>query len=197
MDKKTIVVSLETKENLDLLRKRYKSPTYNHLLYSICTLVLENRIDIDNPNSLKENKYVVKEQQKAIDELYKKLSANDQSLRKWLGHILAEYIKPIHINTSLIQDVFNKDISNSEVQEVQKEEVLPKESPTKIPNEYDENILRKTQNELTSMYEKNKVLSEKLNKIFASEKVETVGMLGTTKRIVIEMPFEEWNKLKN
>ncbi|MDV4099071.1 hypothetical protein CMT22_17755 [Elizabethkingia anophelis] len=203
MSKTTIAIDIETKRRVEDLKHRFKAPNVNEVLYSAVSFILDNRIDISSPYKIKESKYIASEIKKYIDDTYKKLVSNDQSLRGFIGNILKDYIQPTHQNSLLIKEVFNNefDNKNTTTSEIQQSKIEEKE-PEKIEkiqvklHNYDEDLLAKTQMELENMYRKNKILEGKLSRIFSSEKIESVGMMGK-KRINIELSIEEWNELKS
>ncbi|UTG66814.1 hypothetical protein J2O02_18280 (plasmid) [Elizabethkingia anophelis] len=203
MNKTTIAIDTDTKRRIEDLKRKFKAPNVNEVLYSAVSFILDNKIDIESSYKVKENKYLATDIKNHIDATYKKLVSNDQSFRGFIGNILKEYIQPTHNNSLLIREIFNNEFDNKrhENNEIIKNEPSInnenkiENSQVEIPN-YDADILAKTQKELENIYKKNKVLEGKLNRIFSSEKIETVGMLGTTKKIWIDMNIDEWNEIK-
>lgn len=203
----TMRISLDCKKNLDLLKNRYLFKTNNDAVYNCTNYILKNSIDIqsdyqrENLNTV----FLLEERiQTNLQELEKKLTKDNASLRKWVGAVEKDYFIPILKNIGSIE----RKASVLDKKPEQPEEI---ENPLNPPIKSNINIaqndsksikIRQLEDDLNianKAYKEVETISNRYKKalqdILSQTKVEAFGMMGREK-VVINISAEDFKKIK-
>lgn len=201
----TIKLSDETKGILDEIQSKFGLKTYDTTVRTCAKFIIRNEINLreDYIGDYKkglidlENRLIAKFQ---IHE--DKIIGNNASLRKWVGGIEKDYLKPLtaKLNTldklgdlgfnKILEDKLNAPKIENPLNLNIKSEV--KEIDITGQQQSDPENKEGKFKELYAKYDKQKLA---LFKIFNNSKVEPGGMI-SKERIIVNLSAEEWEELK-
>ena len=188
MEKKTIVLNLEVHKKVEETKEKFSFKTYNDLIKSMCYFFENNKV---SPSQiLEENTTEIfrSDIRMYFDDLRKIQKDDSQSLRKFIGALEKNYLKPI-INKLEMEDVL-KAVELSKPAPASED--LAKEGNSEIDhlkNQISE--IRSAKNEALDLAEKYKNM---LKELMSNIKIEN-NILGT-KDCQIKMSVSEYEEFK-
>ena len=206
MSNTTILLSKDTKILLDTIKKKYDIPTYNLCVHLLSVFSIKNNINPkeDYAGEFQNGFIQLEIKLKAyLEEMQKKLTNDNTTLRKWVGGITKDHLVPMQ---KQIYDLSqNSDLGKinktAEKIETPKVDLTPKSYLTEPKTESAKEKelaekLEKSNQESMELYRRYEEQKSALFKIFENSKVEKIGMTGTKTRIVVELSEQEWKDLK-
>lgn len=207
MGNTTISISIKTREQLEVIKEKFQLKNWEDTVSKISFFVLDNRIDI-NTDFGGENLNTAINLEKRIlsqlDDLEKKLTKDNRSLRNWVGGIENDYFKPLVKKLDLLEYINKSEINkidNDSLKNIQKEKPAEMSISSSISDESStlvKQLLQEREVSKLAKQELNVLLSQyksALSTIIDSTKIESVGMLGKEK-LVINLAKNEFEKIK-
>lgn len=206
MSNTTILLSKDTKILLDTIKKKYDIPTYNLCVHLLSVFSIKNNINPkeDYAGEFQNGFIQLEIKLKAyLEEMQKKLTNDNTTLRKWVGGITKDHLVPMQ---KQIYDLSqNSDLGKinktAEKIETPKVDLTPKSYLTEPKTESAKEKelaekLEKSNQESMELYRRYEEQKNALFKIFENSKIEQIGMTGTKTRVVVELSEQEWKELK-
>ena len=206
MSNTTILLSKDTKTLLDTIKKKYDIPTYNLCVHLLSVFSIKNNINPkeDYAGEFQNGFIQLEIKLKAyLEEMQKKLTNDNTTLRKWVGGITKDHLVPMQ---KQIYDLSqNSDLGKinktAEKIETPKVDLTPKSYLTEPKTESAKEKelaekLEKCNEESKELYRRYEEQKSALFKIFENSKVEQIGMTGTKTQIVVKLSEQEWKDLK-
>ncbi|AZA89084.1 hypothetical protein EG349_19860 (plasmid) [Chryseobacterium shandongense] len=209
MLKNTIKLSDDTKDLLDQIQLKFGLKTYDTTVNTCSLFIIRNEINLKEDYIGDYRKGLVDLEKRltvSFKEHEDKMKLDNASVRKWMGGIEKDYLKPLIQKLSILDKISDLGINNI----LQEKQNIPKiesplnshlEKPFSSSSEDQENT-EKLKNELQDkdqkfrdLYNKYETQKQALFKIFNNSKVESGGMLSKEK-IVINLTYDEWEELK-
>ncbi|SHF34360.1 hypothetical protein [Chryseobacterium takakiae] len=209
MLKNTIKLSDDTKDLLDQIQLKFGLKTYDTTVNTCSLFIIRNEINLKEDYIGDYRKGLVDLEKRltvSFKEHEDKMKLDNASVRKWMGGIEKDYLKPLIQKLSILDKISDLGINNI----LQEKQNIPKienplnshlEKPFSSSSEDQENT-EKLKNELQDkdqkfrdLYNKYEIQKQALFKIFNNSKVESGGML-SKERIVINLTYDEWEELK-
>ena len=206
MSNTTILLSKDTKTLLDTIKKKYDIPTYNLCVHLLSVFSIKNNINPkeDYAGEFQNGFIQLEIKLKAyLEEMQKKLTNDNTTLRKWVGGITKDHLVPMQ--RQIFELSQNSDLGKinktAEKIETPKVDLTPKSYLTepKAESAKEKELaekLEKSNQESMELYRRYEEQKSALFKIFENSKVEQIGMTGTKTRIVVELSEQEWKDLK-
>jgi len=206
MSNTTILLSKDTKTLLDTIKKKYDIPTYNLCVHLLSVFSIKNNINPkeDYAGEFQNGFIQLEIKLKAyLEEMQKKLTNDNTTLRKWVGGITKDHLVPMQ--RQIFELSQNSDLGKinktAEKIETPKVDLTPKSYLTepKAESAKEKELaekLEKSNQESMELYRRYEEQKNALFKIFENSKVEQIGMTGTKTRIVVELSEQEWKELK-
>lgn len=216
---KNIKVSEETKELLDDLSTRFNLKTYDNTVRTCTLFILRNEINLREDYIGDYRKSLI-DLENRISIMFQKhedkILNNYSSLRKWVGGIEKDHLKPLTAKLELIDKISNYEISKIAEDKLNNSKTenplnfnLSKPIEEEKLTTQEEKVEAIIEPKVTSIFEDNKEdnstnsnllnqYKEALQKvIFNSEIKDVETMLGKKKSIVVNLPLEEWNYINS
>ncbi|WP_203967152.1 BfmA/BtgA family mobilization protein [Capnocytophaga stomatis] len=192
MEKKTIVLNLEVHKKVEETKEKFSFKTYNDLIKSMCYFFENNKV---SPSQiLEENTTEIfrSDIRMYFDDLRKIQKEDNQGLRKFIGALEKNYLKPI-INKLEMEDVVKAvELSKPEKETPPALESLVKEQSSETDHLKSQiSEIRNAKNEALDLAEKYKNM---LKQLMTKIKVEN-NILGT-KECQIKMSVSEYEEFK-
>lgn len=208
MKNTSIQITHVTKSLLDDLKGKFSYTTYDNCVNSLANFIVTNGIDptdisIGNfKNSLLDLELRLV---KNIANTQKQLTADNKSLRTWVGAIERDYLVPIRMNLDVVDKFVKFNIQNetsSKIELGKFENPINKNLNQSSNDDRDDDKIKGLYQQILDAGSKSDELElennrhkKTLNKIFNAAKIEHGGMLSKGK-ITIEMDIEDWENLK-
>lgn len=209
MLKNTIKLSDDTKDLLDEIQAKFSLKTYDTTVKACSQFIIRNEINLREDYFGDYRKGLVDLENRIFakfKEHQDKIIDDNKSVRKWMGGIEKDYLKPLkdkigtldRINDFEINKIIEFTNNNTKIEN-------PLNSHLNIPSNpvmSEQGNTEKLKNELSQkdekfreLYNRSEVQKQALFKIFNNAKIETGGML-SKERIIINLTAEEWEELK-
>lgn len=204
-----IKISTETKEILDQIQLKFGLKTYDSTVKTCSLFIIKNEINLREDYIGDYRKGLIDLENRltaSFKEHEDKMKTDNASVRKWMGGIEKDYLKPLIQKLNILDKVSELGVNNilQEKQNISKIENplnthLDKtvssssadiENTDKLKNE-----LQDKEQKFKELYNKYESQKQALFKIFNNSKVEAGGML-SKERIVINLTSDEWDELK-
>jgi len=201
MGRKTISLSIETKELLEAYIDKYKFATADQCVKAMLNFFKKNGINSDDVYLGDLDIKFVRFEKNVLNISEKQLAstkADNQSLRKMLGAFERDYLKPLKDKFSLLEKISEYEIDNikqERIEESKSNNPLNNGIITTYKNEDFENKLTKEKEKFSALYKKYDEQNRTLYKIFNNFKIEQGGLVSKEK-IVITLSVSEWDNLK-
>lgn len=202
----TIKLTDETKGLLDEIQLKFGLKTYDTTVKTCATFIIRNEINLREDYIGDYRKGLVDLENRLFSKFKEhenKIIDDNKSVRKWMGGIEKDYLKPLKEKIGTLDKIndleFNKIVEeklntpkienplNSHLNSDVKEDEISEEPKGDLENK--DGKFR----DLYTKYDKQKQV---LFKIFNNYKIETGGMMSKEK-IVVNLSVEEWEELKN
>lgn len=202
----SIRLEKDTKGLLDKIKDKYDIPTYNLCVHLLSVFSIKNNINPkeDYTGEFQNGFIQLEIKLKAyLEEMQKKLTNDNTTLRKWVGGITKDHLVPMQKQIYYLSQ--NSDLGKinktAEKIETPKVDLTPKSYLTEPKTESAKEKelaekLEKSNQESMELYRRYEEQKNALFKIFENSKVEQIGMTGTKTRIVVELSEQEWKELK-
>jgi hypothetical protein len=202
----SIRLEKDTKGLLDKIKDKYDIPTYNLCVHLLSVFSIKNNINPkeDYTGEFQNGFIQLEIKLKAyLEEMQKKLTNDNTTLRKWVGGITKNHLVPMQKQIYYLSQ--NSDLGKinktAEKIETPKVDLTPKSYLTEPKTESAKEKelaekLEKSNQESMELYRRYEEQKNALFKIFENSKVEQIGMTGTKTRIVVELSEQEWKELK-
>lgn len=202
MSKTTILLSKETKILLDTIKKKYDISTYNSCVHLLSVFSIKNNINPkEDFGGEFQNGFI--QLRKDLEEMVKKLTNDNTTLRKWVGGITKDHLVPMQKQIFELSQNLNLGISNKTAEKIEtpKVNLAPKSYLTEPKTESTKEKelaekLEKSNQESKELYQRYEEQKRALFKIFENSKIEQIGMTGTKTRVIVELSEQEWKDLK-
>lgn len=209
MLKNTIKLSDDTKDLLDQIKLKFHLKTYDTTVEVCSQFIIRNEINLREDYIGDYRKGLIDLENRltaSFKEHEDKMKTDNASIRKWMGGIEKDYLKPLIQKVNILDKVSDSGINNI----LQGKKNSPKiENPVNshlnIPSNpvmSEQGNTEKLKNELSQkdekfreLYNRSEVQKQALFKIFNNAKIEIGGML-SKERIIINLTAEEWEELK-
>ena len=209
MTKSTIKLSDDTKELLDQIQNKFGLKTYDTTVKTCSLFIIRNEINLreDYIGDYRKGLVDLENRLTATFKVHEdKMKLDNASVRKWMGGIEKDYLKPLMQKLIIIDKIADLGVNNI----LQEKQNIPKmENP--LNTHIDKHLssgsgdnadsdklkteLREKEQKFKELYSKYESQKQALFKIFNHAKVEAGGML-SKERIVINLTSEEWDELK-
>lgn len=204
-----IKISTETKEILDQIQLKFGLKTYDSTVKTCSLFIIKNEINLREDYIGDYRKGLVDLENRltaSFKDHEDKMKSDNASVRKWMGGIEKDYLKPLIQKLHILDKVSDLGIDNILHE---KKNFSKVENPlnshldrplssisTEIENSDKlKNELQEREQKFKELYNKYESQKQALFKIFNNSKVETGGML-SKERIVINLTSDEWDELK-
>jgi len=209
MIKSTIKLSDDTKELLDQIQTKFGLKTYDTTVKTCSLFIIRNEINLREDYIGDYRKGLV-DLENRLTTSFKvhedKMKLDNASVRKWMGGIEKDYLKPLLQKLTIIDKIADLGVNNI----LQEKQNIPKrENP--LNSHIDKHVssgsddsadidklkveLQDKEQKFKELYSKYESQKQALFKIFNNSKVEAGGIL-SKERIVINLTSEEWDELK-
>lgn len=209
MTKSTIKLSDDTKELLDQIQNKFGLKTYDTTVKTCSLFIIRNEINLreDYIGDYRKGLVDLENRLTATFKVHEdKMKLDNASVRKWMGGIEKDYLKPLMQKLIIIDKIADLGVNNI----LQEKQNIPKmENP--LNSHIDKHLssgsgdnadtdklvaeLQEKEQKFKELYSKYESQKQALFKIFNNSKVEAGGML-SKERIVINLTSEEWESLK-
>lgn len=209
MTKSTIKLSDDTKELLDQIQNKFGLKTYDTTVKTCSLFIIRNEINLreDYIGDYRKGLVDLENRLTAAFKVHEdKMKSDNASVRKWMGGIEKDYLKPLTQKLIILDKIADLGVNNI----LQEKQNIPKmENP--LNSHIDKNLssgsgdnadtdkliaeLQEKEQKFKELYSKYESQKQTLFKIFNNSKVEAGGML-SKERIVINLTSEEWDELK-
>ena len=209
MLKNTIKLSDDTKKLIDEIQLKFDLKTYDTTVKTCSLFIIRNEINLREDYIGDYRKGLVDLENRltaSFKDHEDKMKSDNASVRKWMGGIEKDYLKPLIQKLNILDKVSDLGINNI----LQEKQNIPKtenplnshlDKPISSGSEDYENTdklkteLQEKEQKFKELYNKYESQKQALFKIFNNSKVEAGGML-SKERIVINLTSEEWEELK-
>ena len=202
MVEKSVGISNETKSYLDSIKHKFDLSTNDLCIKSMSLFILKNNLNLKDNFDAGEIQNGFSQLRGDLQEMMKKLTNDNTTLRKWVGAVTRDHLVPMQRQIFELSQNSDLGISNktAEKLETPKVNLAPKSYLTEPKTESAKEKelaekLEKSNQESMELYRRYEEQKNALFKIFDSSKVEQVGMMGRT-QIVVQLSEEEWKELK-
>ena len=209
MLKNTIKLSDDTKDLLDQIQLKFGLNTYDTTVKTCSLFIIRNEINLREDYIGDYRKGLVDLENRltaSFKDHEDKMKMDNASVRKWMGGIEKDYLKPLIQKLNILDKVSDLGINNivHEKQNISKiENPLNShlDKPVSSSFGFNENTdklkteLQEKEQKFKELYNKYESQKQALFKIFNNSKVEAGGML-SKERIVINLTSDEWDELK-
>ena len=209
MLKNTIKLSDDTKKLIDEIQLKFDLKTYDTTVKTCSLFIIRNEINLREDYIGDYRKGLVDLENRltaSFKDHEDKMKSDNASVRKWMGGIEKDYLKPLIQKLNILDKVSDLGINNI----LQEKQNIPKtENP--LNSHLDKPIssgsgdyentdklkteLQEKEQKFKELYNKYESQKQALFKIFNNSKVEAGGML-SKERIVIYLTSDEWEELK-
>lgn len=209
MLKNTIKLSDDTKKLVDEIQLKFDLKTYDTTVKTCSLFIIRNEINLREDYIGDYRKGLVDLENRltaSFKDHEDKMKSDNASVRKWMGGIEKDYLKPLIQKLNILDKVSDLGLNNI----LQEKQNIPKienplnshlDKPISSGSEDYENTdklkteLQEKEQKFKELYNKYESQKQALFKIFNNSKVEAGGML-SKERIVINLTSEEWEELK-
>lgn len=200
MSNTTILLSKDTKTLLDTIKKKYDIPTYNLCVHLLSVFSIKNNINPkeDYAGEFQNGFIQLEIKLKAyLEEMQKKLTNDNTTLRKWVGGITKDHLVPMQKQIYDLSQNLNLGKINKTAEKIETPKSYLTEPKTESAKEKElAEKLEKSNQESRELYRRYEEQKNALFKIFENSKIEQIGMTGTKTRVVVELSEQEWKELK-
>ena len=200
MSNTTILLSKDTKTLLDTIKKKYDIPTYNLCVHLLSVFSIKNNINPkeDYAGEFQNGFIQLEIKLKAyLEEMQKKLTNDNTTLRKWVGGITKDHLVPMQKQIYDLSQNLNLGKINKTAEKIEAPKSYLTEPKTESAKEKElAEKLEKSNQESRELYRRYEEQKNALFKIFENSKIEQIGMTGTKTRVVVELSEQEWKELK-
>lgn len=209
MLKNTIKLSDDTKDLLDEIQAKFNLKTYDTTVKTCSQFIIRNEINLREDYLGDYRKGLVDLENRIFakfKEHQDKMIDDNKSVRKWMGGIEKDYLKPLKEKIGTLDKIndfgINKIIEdknhtpkienplNSHLDICSNVELSERGNTEQLKNE-----LSQKDEKFRELYNRSEVQKQALFKIFNNSKIETGGMI-SKERIIINLTAEEWEELK-
>lgn len=209
--KTTITLSLESKNQLDQIKSKFGFKTMGDTVHKCSDFILKNKIDLTSNYEGERNNIAFNLERKmalSLQELEKKLTKDNSSLRKWVGGVEKDYFVPLLKKITAFEDKVNLSVPYNKSD---KSEYSQIENPINPLRNIEHNVvqtedtfikinqLKQELDTSNKAYDEIEVILNKYKKalfeLMGTTKIETSGMMGKEK-VVINISVEEYKKIK-
>ena len=203
MVEKSVGISNETKSYLDSIKHKFDLSTYDLCIKSMSLFILKNNLNLKDNFDAGEIQNGFSQLRGDLQEMMKKLTNDNTTLRKWVGAVTRDHLVPMQRQIFELSQNSDLGISNktAEKLETPKVNLAPKSYLTEPKTESAKEKelaekLEKSNQESMELYRRYEEQKNALFKIFENSKIEQIGMTGTKTRVVVELSEQEWKELK-